>query len=289
MSPLVAATVAAALAGLGLLLVVRGLVGSTTPLAGLVADLHRPRTTTAPADGVRAGVLRVVAGRPSRRRDADLAVCGRDAAWWVQQSLAWTLLGAAPGLALALVVLAGGLQAVLPAAALAAVPVGAGGGWGYARVDLAGDADRARRAFRHALASYLELVTILLAGGAGVETAMFDAADVGRGPAFGHIRAALAAAQARRDPPWHALGQLGGRLGVGELEELEAAMTLAGAGAQVRDSLTAKATAIRLKDVAQVESEAQARSETMVLPVVLMFAGFLLMIGYPALAALSNP
>ena len=36
-------------------------------------------------------------------------------------------------------------------------------------------------------------------------------------------------------------------------------------------------------------AEAQARSETMVLPVVLMFAGFVVLIGYPALAALSAP
>ena len=66
-------------------------------------------------------------------------------------------------------------------------------------------------------------------------------------------------------------------------------MTLAGEGAQVRESFTAKAAAIRLKDLAQLETEAQARSETMVLPVVLMFAGFLVLIGYPALAALSTP
>ena len=45
-----------------------------------------------------------------------------------------------------------------------------------------------------------------MAGGAGVETAMFDAADVGRGPAFRHLRAALTAAQARREPPWRPLG-----------------------------------------------------------------------------------
>ena len=35
--------------------------------------------------------------------------------------------------------------------------------------------------------------------------------------------------------------------------------------------------------------EAQSRSETMVLPVALMFAGFLILIGYPALSALSTP
>jgi hypothetical protein len=51
----------------------------------------------------------------------------------------------------------------------------------------------------------------------------------------------------------------------------------------------AKAESMRLKDLTDLESEAQARSETMVLPVALMFAGFMLLIGYPALAGLSGP
>ena len=118
---------------------------------------------------------------------------------------------------------------------------------------------------------------------------MFDAAAVGQGTAFRHLRAALTAAQARREPPWRALGELGNRLRVSELIELEASMTLAGGGAVVRDSLNAKAEAIRAKDLAQLESDAEAKSETMVLPVAMMFAGFLLLIGYPALAALSTP
>jgi hypothetical protein len=75
---------------------------------------------------------------------------------------------------------------------------------------------------------------------------------------------------------------------VRELDELQAAMTLAGGGAQVRESLIAKAEAIAERDLADTEAAAQARSETMVLPVALMFAGFLLLIGYPALAALSS-
>ena len=36
---------------------------------------------------------------------------------------------------------------------------------------------------------------------------------------------------------------------------------------------------MRVKDLGQLEAEAQARSETMVLPVAMMFAGFLLLIG----------
>jgi Flp pilus assembly protein TadB len=280
-------TCAAGLAGAGLLLVVRGLLGSTVPLGAVVAELHRPRTS---ADVDRTGrAVELLAGRPTTGRDADLAVCERGTAEWVQHRLTWTLLGTAPGIALVLLSAVGSVSAVPPTVGVLAIPAGAVAGWSYARVDLAGDARRARRDFRHALASYLELVTILMAGGAGVETAMFDAADVGRGPAFRHLRAALTAAQARREPPWRALGELGARLGVAELQELEASMTLAGEGAQVRESLTAKANAIRGKDLAQLETEAQARSETMVLPVVLMFAGFLVLIGYPALAALSTP
>jgi tight adherence protein C len=281
-------TLAAAVAGAGIVLVIRGLVGSTTPLAAVVTELHRPRTTRAAV--ARSGrVVDVLAGRRSAGRDADLAACERSEGQWVQHRLVWALLGATPGFTLVVLSVTATLTVVSPGLALLTAMLSGAAGWCYARVDLAADAGRARRDFRHALASYLELVTILMAGGAGVETAMFDAAEVGRGPAFRHVRAALTAAQARREPPWRALGQLGSQLGVGELEELEASMTLAGEGAQVRESLTAKASAIRLKDLAQVESEAQARSETMVLPVVLMFAGFLVLIGYPALAALSTP
>jgi len=278
---------AGGLAGAGLLLVVRGFVGSTTPLSALVAELHRPRRLEAPIDH-RGRAVGWLAGASSPTRDRDLAVCERDVARWVQDRLVWSLLLASPGMAFVLLS-AGGAGLVSPFVAIGAAAVGAIGGWFYARIDLASDADKARRAFRHGLAGYLELVTILMSGGAGVETAMFDAVAVGRGGPFRHLRAALSAAQARREPPWRALGQLGDRLGIVELEELEASMTLAGGGAQVRDSLTAKATAIRIKDLSQIESEAQSRSETMVLPVALMFAGFLVLIGYPALAALSSP
>jgi hypothetical protein len=284
---LVATVVAFGLAAAGLLLMVRGLVGTTTPLTAVVAELHRPRTT---ASRLRRDiVVGNLAGAPSPRRDADLAVCERDLAGWVTDRCRWAALGTGPGLVLVVFAAAGAVPAVRVTMAVAATAVGAVAGWWWARVDLASDAAKARRAFRHALASYLQLVTILMAGGAGVETAMFDAAAVGTGRAFGQLRAALTTAQARREPPWGQLGALGTRIGVRELEELQAAMTLAGGGAQVRESLTAKAAAITANDLAAVEAEAQARSETMVLPVALMFAGFLVLLGYPALAALSTP
>jgi Flp pilus assembly protein TadB len=163
-------------------------------------------------------------------------------------------------------------------------------GWVWAGADLHADAERRRRQFRHTLGCYLELVTILIAGGRGVESALWDAVDIGQRDAFRQLRTALTAAQARRQPPWRAFGDLGRRLHLPGLEELEAAMTLAGeSGARVRDSLIAKAQALRVRDLGELESEAQRRSETMVFPVTAMFAGFLILIGYPALAALSGP
>lgn len=280
--------IAGGLGGLGLLLMLRGLVGTTTPLAVVLDELHRPRTGAVVESSRRAAFVGQLAGRPTASRTSDLAVCARDEARWVQDRATWAAMFAAPGLVF-LFLSAAGLVAQWPPMTFAAVAlVGAAGGWVYARLDLGSDATKARREFRHAIAAYLELVTILMSGGAGVETAMFDAADTGRGSAFRHVRSALGSAQARREAPWRALGQLGARLGVIELEELEASMTLAGDGAHVRESLTAKAAAIRLKGMAQIESAAQAKSETMVLPVMLMFTGFLILIGYPALSALSR-
>jgi Flp pilus assembly protein TadB len=280
------AAFAGSLAGLGLFLVIRGAAGTTTPLTAVVAELHRPRRAVALMSWRDTVAARLV-GRRTHELERDLAVCERSLADHVQQRLVWAALFAAPG-ALAVLMSAGGVISIVqPLVAVGTLVVGSVAGWVYSRVDLRSDAERARRDFRHALAAYLELVTILMAGGAGVETAMFDAAEVGRGRAFRHLRAALSAAQARRDAPWAALGELGDRLGVIELQEIEASMTLAGGGAHVRDSLVAKANGLRAKDLTAIESEAQARSETMVLPVALMFAGFLLLIGYPALAGLS--
>ena len=45
-------------------------------------------------------------------------------------------------------------------------------------------ASERRRNFRHALGSFLDLVVISLAGGGGVESALTDASEIGRGWAF---------------------------------------------------------------------------------------------------------
>jgi Flp pilus assembly protein TadB len=99
------------------------------------------------------------------------------------------------------------------------------------------------------------------------------------------MRRAQEAAELARVPPWDALGQLGAQLGVAELCELAASLSLAGTeGARVRASLAAKAAALRAHALADAEAEAQAATERMSLPVVGLFTAFLVFIGYPALA-----
>jgi Flp pilus assembly protein TadB len=147
-----------------------------------------------------------------------------------------------------------------------------------------------RAEVRHALSMFLDLTVVALSGGAGVEQALTAAATAGHGPAFTAFRHALSKAEVTRTPPWVPLGELGERLAVAELSELAATTALAGhEGAKVRASLTSKAATLRAHLLAEAEAEAAAATERMSLPVVLLFAGFLLFIGYPALAnALSG-
>jgi Flp pilus assembly protein TadB len=150
-------------------------------------------------------------------------------------------------------------------------------------VGIRSEASRRRRDFRHALSSLLDLVVVALAGGGGVETALHDAASVGSGWAFVTLRRALDRARLARETPWAALGRLGTELGVSELSELGASVALAGTeGAKVRASLAAKAMSLRTHELAEAETADQAATERMSLPVVLLFAGFLLFLGYPA-------
>jgi hypothetical protein len=48
-------------------------------------------------------------------------------------------------------------------------------------------------------------------------------------------------------------------------------------------SLVAKASALRAKQMAEVEAEANAATEKMGLPMVMLFLGFLILLGYPAM------
>jgi Flp pilus assembly protein TadB len=151
------------------------------------------------------------------------------------------------------------------------------------------EATRQRRAFRHALSAYLSLIQVLLAGGAGVETALTDAATIGTGWPFVAIRRTLRTARDTRVSPWTALGRLGADLQISELTELADAVALAGTeGARVRQSLEAKAAALRVRQAHDAEADANAATERMSIPGVLIAAGFIIFVFYPALTQITR-
>jgi Flp pilus assembly protein TadB len=223
-------------------------------------------------------------GRQPRGLGRDLAVLGRPLERHLAEKAALALLGLLLAPATAAGLAAVGLPVPLPLPVWGSLLLAAGG---FFIPDLGARADAAalRRDLRHGLGSFLDLTVIALAGGGGVEGALTDAASVGQGQAAVQLRQALATARLRREPPWVALGRLGEQLGVEELVELSASVGLAGTeGAKVRASLAAKAVTLRAHLLAEAETDAQAATERMSLPVVLLFAGFLAFIGFPAVA-----
>jgi Flp pilus assembly protein TadB len=284
--------------GLGLWLVVRGLFPPRPSLAEALAQLRRvPQPALLVAPGADGGGMAARVGRPLAEL-AERAGAGRLIPGGVRRDLA--ILERSPQRHLAEKVTAA-LAGLLVVPAMSALAVGGGAQlplalplWGALVLGMVGfvvpdlgihaDAAARRRDFRHALSSFLDLVVVALAGGGGVESALGDAAGVASGWPFAYLRRALDQARLAREAPWAALGRLGEELGVGELSELAASLTLAGSeGAKVRSSLAAKATSLRTHALAEAETADQAASERMSLPVVVLFAGFLFFIGYPAL------
>ncbi|MFI9811532.1 type II secretion system F family protein [Saccharothrix variisporea] len=259
-----------------------------TALARVTASPERPsEARVARLVQPAVGVLRTL-GLPGVRVERDLVAIGRSA----QDHLAdKTVLGVAGLLASALPTAGLAVTGFMPVPEVPLVVGLALAVVGFVTPDLRVRAEAARRrtAFRHALSAYLDLVWITLAGGAGIDSALNDSAATGTGWAFARIRRALDTARLTRTTPWTALQRLGEELDVAELTELAASADLAGVeGARIRASLAAKARAMRTRQVIEAESEAQAATERMSLPVMALFLGFLGFIAYPALTQVLN-
>jgi Flp pilus assembly protein TadB len=280
--------------GLGLTMLARGLFPPKPTLAQALADLNRApapvRILSANDGGWAARFGGPLVGLleswnlPGEKVARDLQVLERSA----RRHLAEKAVAALAGLLLPLV-----LTAALAAAGVVlpwSVPA-----WGALACAAAGffvpdltvksEAVARRMQFRHAFTAFIDLTVIGLSGGAGVEASLDQAARIGEGWSFTAIRKALDAARLSRVAPWTTLGQLGTELDVPVLEEIAAQLSLAGVeGAKVKSSLSAKAAALRAHALADADAAAQQATERMALPVVQMFAGFLVFIAYPALA-----
>ena len=304
---------AGAVLGAGLALTVRGLAPPAPTLAETIAALRTPTPrdpVTAAGPGNRATELSpsgtppegtssawasragrsatgalARAGLPTTRTRADLALLAHPPDVHLAEQATAAVVGAVVVPAMAGVLALAGIDALVANWLIPAWGCLLLGGAGFLTPTLvARTKAAARRAeFVHALGAFLDLVVIGLAGGAGVDAALTDASRIGHGWSFDRLAQTLQAAQITRVTPWDALGDLGEELRVPVLREVAAAIGLAGTeGARVRQSLAAKASGLRLRELTSAEAKAVAATEQMSVPVIVMFAGFLLFVGFPA-------
>lgn len=145
------------------------------------------------------------------------------------------------------------------------------------------DAADKRRDLRRVIGAYLDLVSMSLAGGRGLPEALMAAAEVSDGWANQRIRNALSDARITGVSQWQALGALGEEIGVEELKDLSASLALvADDGAKVRESLASRAETMRHRELAEIEGSAGEKSQSMLVAQLLLCAGFLVFLIFPA-------
>lgn len=293
MTATTAAVLAGGMLGLGLWLMWTGWAPAHPPLAAALSRLGQPRVEVEPVSrdnlDVRLGVLVRRLGiidQTVTSMRADLRVLRRS----LDEQAALLVTYAVLGFLWAPVVAAGGwiVGFRLPIA----VPIwfavlGAAIGVASALRSVKTSATQARQAFSHALSSFCDITGMCLAAGRGVESSLETAAHTGRGWAFVELQSALRAGYVRGDTPWDALARLGNDAHLDDLVELAAALSLAGdEGAAVRDTVSSKARAIRERLTSEAERSAASVTERMGIPATLLLLGFIVFLGFPALAVL---
>ncbi len=293
---LAGAAIAGAIVGLGVLLIYRALRPKPPPLAQVLAELEsRPTTETQGTDPrslqwLSAASLRLLDAAGLTNSDSlrqQLRALDKPPERHAFDKLAGAVAGFLLPIGFAALLAAAGIDISVGLILLVAVALAAMGFF-YPDIGLADKVEQRRRSFRHALSAYLDLVTVILAGGGGLETALQAAANSGDGWAFSEIRGALQKARVSNRTPWETFDELGEELGVDELRELAASAQLAGSqGARIRASLAAKADSMRTHQTASIEAQGEAATEKMLLPVVALVVGMILFIGFGVVQAIT--
>lgn len=146
-------------------------------------------------------------------------------------------------------------------------------------------AQEVRIDLRYQLSAYLDVVTMLLAGNAGHEGALEQAAHAGDGRLFRELRRRMREAGTSGRSLVHALDATGRDLGLVELQQVAATASLSAAeGAPVARTLAAKCATLRSTLASEQESEARLRTSRLTPPLVGMSLIFMALIIYPALS-----
>lgn len=211
---------------------------------------------------------------------ADLALLGQDRASWLASKITCGLLGLAfLPVVDALLALAGrGLPVAFPVAGSLAL-----GTLLFFAPDVLTKVNAAQKRadFRHALTSYLDLVSLERGAGTAPTEAFEAAAEIGGNWAFERIDGALAQARKTGRAPWDGLAELAKQIGIAELGDLAEIARVAGhEGGKIVDTLTARAASMA-EAMAATRGRAGSRGMTMVVPIALIGFGLLLLLVFP--------
>ncbi len=282
---MIGAVICGLLVAAGFWAVVRGMFPAPSKLSRLASDFHDP--AAAPESevdrlgskwsGFALALANAVQGTELGRLRQDLAVVGMSAGEFASDKLKAGVLGSA--------IVGGPLFAVgLAKGALLVIVVVAGfvGFYFYPDVDLRKPAVR-RREFVDTVTAFIGLVSVSIAGGGGVVSAMNAAASLGDEWALERLRFVLDRAATRNESPWVALDELGLELGIPTLVELGGSMSLAAqSGAKISESLGARAQSARARELADRLAVEERKSEALGIPVVLMLLAWMGFLGFPA-------
>jgi Flp pilus assembly protein TadB len=270
------------LGGLGIFLAIREIVPASARLDAALARLEftpAPAATRPPASGFTRRIAAELPWVPVP--SADLALLGQDRESWIASKVGCGLLGLALPAVLASLVALDGLRLPWAVPAFASLACGAGLFFAPDLVTKVNAAEK-RADFRHALTSYLDLVSLERGAGAAPTEALEGAAEIGGGWAFERITAALDQARRAGRAPWTALAALAHETGVSELADIADIAEVAGQeGARILDTLAARAASMRAEALAADRAKSGSRSTTMAIPIALLAAGFLLLIVFP--------
>jgi Flp pilus assembly protein TadB len=211
----------------------------------------------------------------------DLALLGQDPEQWLTSKIVLGLSGFAVVPSLTVMALSLGFHLSLTVPVIVSLALGAGLFFAPDLVTRVNAAEK-RADFRHALSSYLDLVSLERGAGAGPTEALEAAAQIGGGWAFARIEGALTDARQASRPPWEGLASLAEQTGVIELADLAEIAEVAGhEGARILQTLTARAESMRAEALAATRAKASSRSTTMVVPIALLASGFLVLLIFP--------
>ncbi|GAA2349541.1 hypothetical protein OKJ48_02710 [Streptomyces kunmingensis] len=145
------------------------------------------------------------------------------------------------------------------------------------------DAAKARAEAAHGIAVYLELVALRLGAGIAIETALEQAAFVGRGWVFCRLQDTLMRSRIKRGRQWAALKDLGERLGVPVLADVADFVQMSTQeGASVYDTVRHRAASLRTEQLNAEAAAANADTEKMQAPQAVLCVLVMAAMAFPA-------